>query len=443
VEVLRWIGDGCPDGVMTGEGHFERISAGALRNRGLVTTSGARKTWSATITKAGKEYLARVDGPNPPIPREPNRPAAQQLVDDLIAAGGSLKVPRRYGRLGAGQPDYERRVELAEERGKVPAAKRLVVTRTRDELRIDLRDAPDGTPTQAFPVPVPDRVGRYHPVVVEFRNRADRREISRAQLSRIGRVLHGLVVESEQRGYTVDGPSESAFPDRSQPVWSGDADGHLRIRVEEVTVTLRLREDGVRGRAIYPRHDYRYQDPDIPARRTNEQEAKGTVRISILAPRSRSSRQASWGDGKRQTLEECLPAVLMEVEARAAEERERLEIERTEAERRRQAWEDAMARAKQRHTEHHRSGILDTQIAAWQRAQAIRSYCDAIEQDRPGDADAVGWADWARAFADAIDPLGAILITPQPPADPSADDLRPFLEGWSPYGPDQAARLWR
>ncbi|MGZ4358012.1 MAG: hypothetical protein ACXVRU_14510 [Gaiellaceae bacterium] len=38
VLLLRWIADGCPEGVM--EDEFHRISAAALRNRGLITTRG-------------------------------------------------------------------------------------------------------------------------------------------------------------------------------------------------------------------------------------------------------------------------------------------------------------------------------------------------------------------------------------------------------------------
>jgi hypothetical protein len=55
VDVLRWIGDGCPIGVMVEEGFPERITAAALRNRSLVTTEGRDPAWSATITKAGTE----------------------------------------------------------------------------------------------------------------------------------------------------------------------------------------------------------------------------------------------------------------------------------------------------------------------------------------------------------------------------------------------------
>lgn len=57
-------------GVMRGTLH--RISAGALRNRGLVKTSGRGPTCSAKITAAGRDYLREVDGPDPPIPRQAN-----------------------------------------------------------------------------------------------------------------------------------------------------------------------------------------------------------------------------------------------------------------------------------------------------------------------------------------------------------------------------------
>src|SRR5438045_3470827 len=96
VELLLWIADGCPDGVM--EDEFHRISAAALRNRNLITTTGRGPTWKAKIAPAGSAYLKQVDSPNPPIPRQGNVSVTQQLVNDVVAAGGSLRVPqRRWG----------------------------------------------------------------------------------------------------------------------------------------------------------------------------------------------------------------------------------------------------------------------------------------------------------------------------------------------------------
>jgi hypothetical protein len=45
------------------------------------------------------------------------------------------------------------------------------------------------------------------------------------------------------------------------------------------------------------------------------------------------------------------------------------------------------------------------------------------------------WIDWIDSYRKEIDPIR------QPPGmpsirEPSSQDLRPFLYGWSPYGPD-------
>jgi hypothetical protein len=76
VALLRWIADGCSDGEM--EGYSYRVSAAALRSRGLVTTKGRGATWAAQLTLAGQEYLAEVDGPSPPIPRQANVSVTEQ-----------------------------------------------------------------------------------------------------------------------------------------------------------------------------------------------------------------------------------------------------------------------------------------------------------------------------------------------------------------------------
>src|SRR6266508_1196947 len=85
----------------------------------------------------------------------------QQLVDDLVAAGGSLRVPRKRWN-DKGGVDYERRARLAESYGKVPPGSRLVVkTASAEELVIELVtdrivDADGSDPPPALtPLPVP------------------------------------------------------------------------------------------------------------------------------------------------------------------------------------------------------------------------------------------------------------------------------------------------
>ncbi len=77
VPVLRWVADGCPDGAMDGSAH--RISAAALRSRGLIRVSGRGRTWSATITDAGSAYLASPPPPRKQTPR-PTRRAQQTAL---------------------------------------------------------------------------------------------------------------------------------------------------------------------------------------------------------------------------------------------------------------------------------------------------------------------------------------------------------------------------
>src|SRR5262249_15686713 len=201
--VLRWIADGCPDGVM--EGYPHRISAAALRTRGLVNISGHGKTWRAELTPSGRSYLERP-------PSEPDKPAGRrrsagsesgthaspkpkeprplsptdQLVADLLVAGGVLRVPQRRA---LGEPDYEQRVIAAQRFGKVPPGKRLRTGYEGGELEIRLEDAPPGTEVEARAVPVPARVSRPHPIAKQFRDRTEYHEVSRKQLNRCTRLI--------------------------------------------------------------------------------------------------------------------------------------------------------------------------------------------------------------------------------------------------------------
>jgi hypothetical protein len=68
VEVLRWISEGCPPGRWPDESH--KTSARALAGRGLAKVSGPKSAggWSATLTDAGRHYLAHGGYPPPPPP---------------------------------------------------------------------------------------------------------------------------------------------------------------------------------------------------------------------------------------------------------------------------------------------------------------------------------------------------------------------------------------
>ena len=235
VELLRWIGAGCPPGIYEGTHH--RISVAALTRRGLVVARGHGPTWTATLTSAGRSYLDQVEGSNPPLPRQANVSVTEQLVADVIEAGGTLQVPRHTP--GPGRVDWENRVRQAMRRGKVPPGKQLTYIYVRDKSTDEIRliDAPEGTELILLPVPVPERVARYHPTVPTFRKNVARLEMSDAALPRASRILQALVVESEARGLTVTAGAPATKRSASSG-WSAPTDGHIALEAPGATVRL-------------------------------------------------------------------------------------------------------------------------------------------------------------------------------------------------------------
>lgn len=427
VEVLRWVADGCPNGVF--EDVSVRISVAALRRRGLVKTSGRGSTWKASMTKEGGEYLDLATGTKP---RQANVSVTQQLVDAVIAAGGTLTVQRaRYGENGV---DYEKRVLAAHRHGKVPPGKRLAVTRLQyPDLRIDLVDGPDGTDVELCPVPVPEKVSRYHRVVRGFRDHADRHRISRASLPRVLRILQGLVVEAERRGHAVG--NEQARTDRDTRR-RDQGRGLPVFTVDAYSIAVDVVEEGLPSRGYWERTNRTYsthgRESKLPARSEYEADATGRLTIELVGG-SRAGRQARWSDRKRWRAEDNLPELLREIEIRAAEHRHDLSEKQRLAEERRKAWEEAMEKARTRYAERRMIDALLLKVEAWQRAEAIHAYCDAVESTGRGGSEAV---EWARSYADELSSNRVPLVLPESTAPTSLEELRLFLDGWSPYGPD-------
>lgn len=462
VAILRWIADGCPDGVMDGDSH--RISAAALRGRGLVGTSGHGPTWTAEITEAGREYLTRVDGPDPPAPRQANVSVTQQLINDVVAAGGSLRVPRKrwYDRDGV---DYENRVRLAERHRKVPAGNRLVVSTISDELEIKLVDAPDcDARVDLVPVVVPRRVSRYHAAARQFRDRAERHEVSRDLVPRATRIVHAIAIEAERRGWAVRAPgaSENGYGRMS---WAGAKDGHLRILAEDQEFWLRLKEEGVRTRGTWEeevtryrhvsRDDPWYRDRDLPSG-PYDAEAAGQLKLELFCSQYWifGGRQSRWSDRQSWQLEERLPHLLREIAERIAEakriaEEKRVaakkaaEAARRKTEERERQWHILMDQARTRLVEADRAARLRAQAEAWRQADELRRYCDALEAAHGDDPVTAGWLSWARAYAVSLDPLAEPPAMPEPP-EPTPEALQEHLpDGWSAYGPESEHRALR
>lgn len=452
VAVLRWVGEGCPDGVMPNLSH--RVSSAALDKRGLVEVTGKRDTWSATITKAGQEYLDAVDGPNPPVPRQANLSVTEQLVQDVIDAGGTLRLPRkRYYDKDA--IDYERRARLAEAHGKVPAGKWLICVAAGEDLELRLIDATTEAREEAdqlVPLEIPERVGRYHPIARRFRDAKARHEVSRAQIPRMVKVAHVITREAERRGWKAKVPPAQSgeFGDHN---WSPGQHGHMRLEMGEREYGLRFWEQGVKLRGPWDEEVRRWRESTYfygnKPEGNYDSDATGELRIELIDQNrwQRSGRQAQWADRKSWTMEERLPHLFRELEGRLVDAdrleeqarivaEEKAERERKVAEARRIEWERHIENARARLLEKQRAEILRRQAARWREANDLRAYRNKMEARFGEVEDTRRWIEWIDEFIDKLDPLTSPPTLPAAP-EQSVDALQPFMpEGWSAKDPE-------
>jgi hypothetical protein len=358
----------------------------------------------------------------------------KQLVDEVIEAGGTLRVSNE-----AGGDNYWRRAELAERHGKVPDGKRMVVSRVgTDAIEIQLLDSP----ARLGEVPVPDRVSRYAPVIRRFRDAKTRHEVSRVAMPRMLRILQGLVTEAERRGFDVEIVQGEETRRYGHAGWSSGRDGHLRFSIRGHAEALRVREEGLPSRShwVQKNSTYDFRTGESKPGPLSEYEDGATGRLDIeIVGYGGGGRASKWGDRRSWTLEEKLPEILREIELRAIEAEERQhEAERRAAERQRQ-WEAAMEEAKRRWLEAHRGRLLEQQAERWRTAETVRGYVDAMAEASAGD-EGEAWVEWSRAYADSIDPICSEIREPRVPDRIPLDELKSFLDGWSPYGPDHGGR---
>lgn len=430
------------------DGHFHRISASALRSKGLVKISGHGPTWTARPTKTGQKYLEQLESDDPPVPRQANVSVTQQLVDDVITAGGSMRVPRRNWYADDGV-DYERRALLAERHRKLPPGKRFQITRLDRKLEITLVDTPFGAiaPKELTPVPVPVKVARHHAAARQFRDQKDRHEVSRALMARATRLIHAIATEAKRRGWEVSG---SEPEDRAR---SRGAD--LAMVAGGHTLGLRVFEEGVHPRGAWEEEVRRYRnvssessfyrDRTFP-RGAYDADATGRLRLELLAGSlSFAERQRRWGDRASWMLEERLPQLFREIEERIVIAKEAAEVQRVEAERaaqrarvaaeeRERKWLVLMDRAKEKLVEEHRAEQLAEQATAFGEIQRLRSYIQAIEAAYGDHEETAPWLAWAQSYIEQRDPLGKPPVMPRAP-EATAEALQAHLpDGWSADG---------
>jgi hypothetical protein len=374
VAVLRWIAAGCPDGVMTDDTH--RISAAALRSRGLASTTGHGPSWRATLTLAGAAHLAQLS-------------AEDALAAGAIWEGAAVKSP-----------------------ASGPAA----------GLALDL----------------PVRVRGYHQVAKDFRARSERHEVSRRQLERATEIVQTLVTMAERRGWTAQTATESEN-EVGLVDWSSAKDGHFQITAGRSSFWLRLQEEGVRTRDVLEDEDADAPfDVDATGRLKLELRWGEwfTRKQTRWADRSYALLEDRLADVLDEIEERAADAERAEHDRHERAARADAEAQ-AQAQAREAEWTRLMGVAREDYLDERRAVALLEQVESFEQAARIRAYCDAMEASvRGGDPSVVAWLEWARAYAGRLDPLSG--PGPRAPEDlePAPAALQEYLpEGWSATGP--------
>jgi hypothetical protein len=434
VDVLEWVRDGCPDGVYA-EGWEHRIVARALERRNLVSIGGRGASWVATITAAGRAWLEA-----PPAAILSEEPDADRLISQVQEAGGSLRITATDGEL---RP-WERLVRLSLKSPNRPHGKQLTINRVGNmwssrEWDISFIDYFEDRVT-VRPVPVPQRVSRYHPAVKAYLEHKDWQFVSKDYLPRAGRILQAVAIEAERRGIQVlDSAGAKKYQD--QPLYK-PIRGHLWLITDYGDYRAEIKEIPGKGGAKRDYSDrYNKRLPLWLDRRSTEFISTGRLELVLDGPLAPYQGE-HFRDAKSKTVENKLPEMF------AALDVLKLRVEQQERDRqcakedRQRRWEAAVVEAKADFVKHARWEHFKTLANDSEKLDRYRRFLESAEvsiRNLPHEEqDAAGeYLGEMRAAIDALDPIASpTLIVPSVP-DPSPDKLAPFLKGWSPYGPER------
>ncbi|MEV4923221.1 hypothetical protein [Streptomyces roseoverticillatus] len=472
LSVLQWVDQGCPDGVW--ETSSYKISCQALQNRGLLRVSKRQGQWRATLTGAGQHYLDH--GNYPPAPPQTRRTAptrkpaptvsttsisdeasaeaetaapstprkapqagqtrktvTEELLEELAEADG--RIVKSDAR-GSNAVNWAARVSAARRSGRIPRTKELYGGWCREGYEIRLADIPAWRLAVLEPIPVPTRLSKPHAVVRAIQSHSQPMGLTKAVQARALRLVQALITTAQSHGHIseIGATRGAASPHRRRSApphftitAQGQACGFLILqeqdRSEHTPTEKELAEAKKYSWVKIARFDYTPAD-----------------RLRIILSGGQPHRAGEWADTADRTLEDQLAEIVQEVDLRGeAAERKRL-ADLEAARQKRLRWEAAMRQARTEYTEAYRVKHLEAQEGAWRRATRLSEYLDVVRlrtetlPDGQAKDEAEAWITWAGAYLEDLNPLNTPPRLPNVP-EPRAEDLKPFLHGWSAYGP--------
>lgn len=270
-------------------------------------------------------------------------------------------------------------------------------------------------------IKVPDRVGRYHPLVRQSRdilkswgsprygwNNQYRSlpagcldiRVEKASRRRALKIMDTLIKALEKRGFAVR--ISSAKEDPKTIVTVGEVELPIEIEEKYQRIELPPTESELRSKRLYgwePRKRYDYEGTEELALRINP------GRWASLGVRK------TWADGKTQRVEELLNQFVVGL-VRVAEAKKQRDREREE-ERKRREEQRRLAEMRRRRVreEQDRREELKRQAAAWADHRRMRGYVSALreEAEREGPLPPYSplrlWIEWAQSYLEKTDPL--------------------------------------
>ena len=336
-----------------------KLSAAALKSRGLVRVRRPGGKWTAELTEAGRYYAEHGDYPPEPAPRPKPEPRPRAKPEQM-----------------------------------------------RDQSVAELIPAPAPEPDAASPEDLPDDVPlrqvirRPHPAIKEIRDRPGR--LPKFARRRCLLIAHSLVTEALARGWKVT----PVVGETRKDYW-GSRSIHYELKslllIDAGHAPVGLTFDEVTKRQ--PHEDTKEE----AAKRTKGQyvytptyDYIGTGRLRLHLTQRDSKMGTSYTDAARTAVEDRLAVVLDAIEAASKQvlhwEEVRRQREAEEVARRK----EAERIAKLRHEYETWEGALIDGAKTWRQHVQLREYLAAIEDLAPEGSS--GFAEWAREHLDATDP---------------------------------------
>lgn len=431
-DVLTWVRDGCPANVYT-EGWEHRIVARALERRGLVSIGGRGPSWVATITTAGRAWLA-----SPPVAEVlPYESEADQLIEQVLQAGGSLTITATDVEL----KQWERLVRMSLKSPNRPEGKQLTIARVggwgSKEWTIAFTYYFEDF-VATVPVPVPGRVGKYHPAIKAYLDNKDWHFVSKEHLPRAARILQAIAIEAERRSMQVLEPGK-AKKNLGQPQYK-PLRGHLWLVADFGEYSVEIKEIAGSGGAKrdYTR-EYGRRIPRWLGRRSTEFVSTGKFELILDGPLTPYQGQ-HFRDAKSNTVEDRLPEVFAALDKYHLESDWRAEERLRQEAARQRHWEVAMDAAKLAYVRHSKWEHFVAMATRSEVVAGYRSFLDAAQLATPAlpDKERAAALDYLAEMAatiDAQDPLASPALLVPTITEPTAEQLKPFLKEFNPYGP--------